>query len=150
AVRVDERGHVAHARVERIALELDSFAFELRSRGSDVVDVKERDAVSRRLELHAEPRRLPNPEAGLTDPELVPRTRVGSQPERLDVEPLRPLCISGGDADRVDLRDQTQPTEPSIWSWMRRFISTAYSSGSSFVIDSTKPDTISAEASASE
>jgi hypothetical protein len=33
---------------------------------------------------------------------------------------------------------------------MRRFISTAYSSGSSFVIGSTKPDTIIALASASE
>jgi hypothetical protein len=42
------------------------------------------------------------------------------------------------------------PTDPSIWSWISRFISTAYSSGSSFVIGSTKPDTISAEASGSE
>ncbi len=43
-----------------------------------------------------------------------------------------------------------QPTEPSICSWIRRFISTAYSSGSSLVIGSTKPATIIAEASASE
>jgi len=42
------------------------------------------------------------------------------------------------------------PTEPSICSRIRRFISTAYSSGSSFVIGSTKPATIMAEASASE
>ena len=46
--------------------------------------------------------------------------------------------------------DVDQPTEPSIWSWISRFISTAYSSGSSFVIGSTKPETIIAVASASE
>ena len=43
-----------------------------------------------------------------------------------------------------------QPTEPSICSWIRRFISTAYSSGSSLVIGSTKPATIIAAASLSE
>ena len=43
-----------------------------------------------------------------------------------------------------------QPTDPSICSWIRRFISTAYSSGSSLVIGSTKPETIIALASASE
>ena len=42
------------------------------------------------------------------------------------------------------------PTDPSIWSWMSLFISTAYSSGSSLVIGSTKPETIMALASASE
>ena len=42
-----------------------------------------------------------------------------------------------------------QPTEPSICSWISRFISTAYSSGSSLVIGSMKPDTTIAEASAS-
>jgi hypothetical protein len=42
------------------------------------------------------------------------------------------------------------PTEPSIWSRISRFISTAYSSGSSLVIGSTKPETIIADASASE
>jgi hypothetical protein len=40
-----------------------------------------------------------------------------------------------------------QPTEPSIWIWIRRFISTAYSSGSSLTIGSMKPATIIAEAS---
>ena len=41
------------------------------------------------------------------------------------------------------------PTAPSIWSWMRRFISTAYSIGSSLTIGSMKPFTIMALASAS-
>ena len=44
----------------------------------------------------------------------------------------------------------SQPTEPSICSWISRFISTAYSSGSSLVIGSTKPVTIIAQASVSE
>src|SRR5262249_20576429 len=39
------------------------------------------------------------------------------------------------------------PTEPSIWSWISRFISTAYSIGSSFTIGSMKPATIMASAS---
>src|SRR5437667_640298 len=39
------------------------------------------------------------------------------------------------------------PTEPSICSWIRRFISTAYSIGSSFTIGSMKPETIIAAAS---
>src|SRR5579871_5658807 len=43
-----------------------------------------------------------------------------------------------------------QPTEPSIWIWISRFISIAYSSGSSLTIGSMKPETIKAEASASE
>ena len=42
------------------------------------------------------------------------------------------------------------PTEPSICSWISRFSSTAYSSGSSFVIGSTNPETIIAEASSSD
>ena len=47
------------------------------------------------------------------------------------------------------LGQRVQPTDPSICSWIRRFISTAYSSGSSLVIGSMKPETIMAEASAS-
>jgi hypothetical protein len=41
-----------------------------------------------------------------------------------------------------------QPTDPSICSCINRFISTAYSSGSSLTIGSTKPATTIAEASA--
>src|SRR5207247_7302011 len=144
-----ERGHVAHAGVERVVFDLDSSALELGTCSGDVVDAQQRDGVSRRLELHSEALRLPDPEAGLTDPELVPRTRVRSQAERLDVEPVRSLRVSGRDPDRVDPRDQTQPTEPSICSWISRFISTAYSSGTSFVIGSMNPDTTMAEASSS-
>ena len=39
--------------------------------------------------------------------------------------------------------------EPSIWSSMRRFISTAYSIGSSLTIGSMKPLTMSLDASSS-
>jgi len=42
-----------------------------------------------------------------------------------------------------------QPTEPSIWSSIRRFSSTAYSIGSSRVIGSMNPFTIIAVASGS-
>ena len=68
----------------------------------------------------------------------------------LAVEVLRLLDVGHGHPDEVDALDVDQPTEPSICSWISRFISTAYSSGSSFVIGSTKPETIIAEASASE
>ena len=70
--------------------------------------------------------------------------------QRLAVEPLRPLHVLNRNGDEIRPLHVDQPTEPSIWSWIRRFISTAYSSGSSFVIGSTKPDTTIADASASE
>ena len=43
-----------------------------------------------------------------------------------------------------------QPTDPSIWSWISLFISTAYSIGSSLTSGSMNPLTIRVEASASE
>src|SRR4029450_9716090 len=70
--------------------------------------------------------------------------------ERLAVEAVRSGQVLDGHPDEVDALGVDHPTEPSIWSWISRFISTAYSSGSSFVIGSTKPETIIAEASASE
>src|SRR6187401_1242028 len=55
--------------------------------------------------------------------------------------------------DRVSVEREgggrRHPTAPSIWSWIRRFISTAYSIGSSLTIGSMKPFTIIALASAS-
>src|SRR6185503_14229820 len=53
------------------------------------------------------------------------------------------LCDGGLHGERG------HPTEPSIWSWISRFISTAYSMGSSFTTGSMKPDTIIAPASSS-
>ena len=94
---------------------------------------------------------LPDREARLSDPELVLRLCSSARrPEHFAVELLRALSVTRRNRDEVQLLDPGQPTEPSIWSWISRFISTAYSSGSSFVIGSTKPETISAEASASE
>src|SRR4029077_11518378 len=59
------------------------------------------------------------------------------QAERLAVEAPRPFHVRDRHRDEVGALDD-QPTEPSIWSWISRFISTAYSSGSSFVIGSTQ------------
>ena len=72
--------------------------------------------------------------------------------ERVAVERRRALEIRDGHRDEVDPLDEStdQPTLPSICSWISRFISTAYSSGSSFVIGSTNPETIIALASDSE
>src|SRR5436309_2685247 len=78
------------------------------------------------------------------------RVRAALQAERPAVELVSALKVLNRDADEVDAFRVDQPTEPSICSWISRFISTAYSSGSSFVIGSTKPDTISADDSASE
>ena len=58
-------------------------------------------------------------------------------------------ALAGDGSDRRG-RPRRYPTDPSICSWISRFISTAYSSGSSLTIGSTKPETIMAEASASE
>ena len=80
-----------------------------------------------------------------------------AEPERVDVEGARALPVGRRHGDEIGLPDlhgvlpgpPGYPTEPSIWNWISRFISTAYSSGSSFVIGSTKPETIIALASAS-
>src|ERR1044072_1179309 len=106
AVGIGEESHVAHAGVERVAGERDAFALELRARGGDVLDVQREVAVLRGLERHALLLRLPDAEAGLADPELVSRVRVGAQAERLAVELARALGILRRDADEVELRDQ--------------------------------------------
>src|SRR5437016_876091 len=88
--------------------------------------------------------------AGLElDPVVVGGVRVLPKAQHAPVEVCRLLDVRGRYADVVDALDLDQPTDPSICSWISRFISTAYSSGSSFVIGSTKPETISADASAS-
>src|SRR5207342_3737661 len=71
---------------------------------------------------------------------------VGRDRERLV---RRPGSLAGTRQPGGLGRRRHQPTEPSIWSWISRFISTAYSSGSSLVMGSTKPLTIIALASAS-
>ena len=88
--------------------------------------------------------------AGLVFDPVVELARAGRQAEHAPVEVLRLLDVGHGHPDVVDALDVDQPTEPSICSWISRFISTAYSSGSSLVIGSTKPETIIAEASVSE
>ena len=89
--------------------------------------------------------------AGLVlDPALARCVRVAREAERLPVELVCGFEIGDGDGYEVDALGADQPTDPSICSWIRRFISTAYSSGSSLVIGSTKPETIIADASASE
>ena len=57
-----------------------------------------------------------------------------------------PRCQWPGDlsTSRSGIKEtgEHQPTEPSICSWIKRFISTAYSIGSSFTNGSKKPLTI--------
>src|SRR5207302_1376831 len=103
------------------------------------------------LELSTHPRRIDEVQADVPGLELrEARVEVGAvDRQRLAVELLRPLHVLHGHRHEVGALDD-QPTDPSICSWMSRFISTAYSSGSSFVIGSTKPETTIAEASVSE
>jgi hypothetical protein len=70
AVRIFEVGHVADAGVVRLAVEADALRLELCARGLDVVDLQQDDAVRLRLVLDAEPRRRPDREARVADPEL--------------------------------------------------------------------------------
>ena len=141
---------MADAGIHHVAEKLDALCLELRPRLGDVIDVQRRMGARLGLELHPVSRWLPDAETGLTYPELKARALVRPQAQCLDVEGARALGVLGGDGDEVELLKQAQPTEPSIWSWISRFISTAYSSGSSFVIGSTKPETIIALASVSE
>src|SRR5262249_26401801 len=152
AVGIVEESHVADARVEGLATELDALALELAARRGDVGD-PQRDVVRVRREGQAHLLGLPDAKRDLPASDLEPaggHVAVERQADRLEVELSRALNALRRDRQEVDALDDHYPTEPSIWSWIRRFISTAYSSGSSFVIGSTKPDTTIAEASASE
>jgi len=86
AVGILEARHVADAGVERLTVELDALPLELGAGCSNVVDVQQGDRVRLRRVLSAEPRRLPDREAALADPELVPGPFVGPQAKGLDVE----------------------------------------------------------------
>jgi hypothetical protein len=141
-VGVGERGSVTDTGIERVHCELDAVALQRRPRVGDVGD-PQGDRAAEGRERDREVARL------VLDP-AVARPGVPHEPKDTAVEVLRPLQITDGLRDEVDVLSLDQPTEPSIWSWISRFISTAYSRGSSFVIGSTKPDTIIAEASASE
>src|SRR5262249_56577218 len=122
------------------------------ARGSDVGEAQG-EVVGVRRKGTANLLGPPDPQRALPAGHLEPaggHVAVERQAERLEVELSRALDVLRRDRQEVDALDDHYPTEPSIWSWIRRFISTAYSSGSSFVIGSTKPDTTIAEASASE
>ena len=121
------------------------------ARASATSATRKRDRVLVDVELHPgllgnhdRQRDVPGLELG---PVLV-RQLIPLETERLPVELQRSFLVSRGQRHEIRALDvDRQPTDPSICSWINRFISTAYSSGSSFVIGSTKPETISAEAS---
>src|SRR5215212_6792658 len=144
---------MADAAVDDLAVELDALRFQPRASGRNVADA-DRDPRRARRERPADARGIEDIERDLAERELdvVLVLRLDRKPQRLAVELLRPGDVLRENRDEVDSLDfeQAQPTEPSICSWISRFISTAYSSGSSLVMGSTKPDTISADASASE
>ena len=105
AVGVAEERHVADTGVERVAAELDAFRLELLSCGLDVFDVESQVPVALWLERHSELLRLPDAEAGVAGPELVPRVLIPFQPEDLAVEPSRAIGVLRRDADEVELHD---------------------------------------------
>src|SRR5438477_8416927 len=152
AVRVLEDRHVADAAVERrlVEVELDALRLELLLRRLDVRHPQRDRARVRPLERLADVLHLQEVEADVLAElilgEALLRVLDLRQAERLAVEALRPFHVRDRHRDEVGALDD-QPTDPSIWSWISRFISTAYSSGSSFVIGSTKPLTIIALAS---
>jgi hypothetical protein len=152
SVRVGEERHLAHTGVVRLSGKLDTVPLERRACGCDVGHAQG-DAVPIGAELDPDLIWMEEENrdvAGLEFGKDRVRPRIRAQAERLAVEPLCPFEVACRQRDEVRTLDLDQPTEPSIWSWISRFISTAYSSGSSFVIGSTKPETIIADASASE
>jgi hypothetical protein len=90
AVGVAEERHVTDPGVERVALELDTFRFEIGSRLRDVLHLEREVRRLLRLELLAEPLRLPDVQALIAGPELEPSVVVAAQAERVDVERGRP------------------------------------------------------------
>src|SRR5215218_2709698 len=152
AVGVAERRHVAHARVEDVAVERHALFLERPLRLRDVRHAQRDRRRVRPAELLPDVRRVEEvQERVLAELELGPPTVTRLlEAERVPVPRRRPLEIRHGHRHEVGPLDGDHPTDPSIWSWIRRFISTAYSSGSSFVIGSTNPETTIAEASDSE
>src|SRR2546425_7274098 len=150
-VGILEERHVAGARIARLPVELDTLRLE-RSPGGANVRNADREAAQVWRERLTRTGRVEDVQGDLSAAKfhVVRPFGLELEAERLPVELLRPLDVLRQKRDEVDLLDFNQPTEPSICSWISRFISTAYSSGSSFVIGSTKPDTIRADASASE
>src|SRR6201986_311045 len=152
-VGVLEDAHVTDAGVERLAAELDALRLELLLRPPDIGRAQGDRRRMRPRERAADVLHLEEIEADvlaeLVLGEALLRVLDLQQAERLAVEALRPLHVRDRHRDEVGAFDD-QPTEPSIWSWISRFISTAYSSGSSLVIGSMKPETTIAEASLSE
>src|SRR6266568_4607673 len=152
AVGIGEESHVTDTRVERLTVKLDPCLLEQAARLGDVGDAQ-RDRVLVGVELH--PSLLGNHDrqrdvAGVELRPVLVRQLVPPEAELLAVELECSFLISRSQRHEIRPLDIDQPTDPSICSWINRFISTAYSSGSSLVIGSTKPDTISADASGSE
>src|SRR4051794_26305134 len=150
-VGIAEERHMANARVERVALERAPARLEVGARLRDVGDAQRDVCRVRPAKGRADVVELEQVDTHvLAQLELREAAlRHVLEAERVAVEPRRTLHVGDRDGDEVRPFDD-QPTEPSICSWIRRFISTAYSSGSSFVIGSTKPLTIIADASDSE
>src|SRR5438445_13186007 len=71
AVGIEERRHVADARLDRLTVELDALRLELGARSLDVVDVEQRDRVRLRLVLLAPLAGHPDREARLSDPKFA-------------------------------------------------------------------------------
>ena len=113
AVGILEERHVADARVEGLAEELDALRLELGARRGDVVDVQRDVRVLLRRELHPERGRLVDPEARLADPELALAGGVGPQPERVDVEGPRSRPVGGRHGDEVEARHRA--SQPRDW-----------------------------------
>ena len=158
-VGIAEERHVADRRVEGLAVEGDALRLELAARVSATSGTRSAiDAGVRRRELGADALHVEQVEADVLAELVLGEALLLAmadriEPERLAVELLRPLHVGDRHRDEVrplDDHARTSRPSPSIWSWIRRFISTAYSSGSSFVIGSTKPLTTIADASDSE
>src|SRR5205085_8384613 len=126
--------------VEDVAVELDALRLELAACPRHVQHTERDVRAVRCRERGADRLHVQEVEADVLAQLVLGEAGVACllEPQRLAVEPLRPLHVGDGHRDEVGPLDD-QPTDPSICSWIRRFISTAYSSGSSFVIGSTKP-----------
>ena len=133
------------ARDDRAKVRLD----ELRPLGHQPRDASERDAAGGiALDRQHSRMRLEGVRIEAAEVREAPRLlAIGRDRERLV---RRPGSLAGTRQPGGLGRRRHQPTDPSICNWISRFISTAYSSGSSLVIGSMKPDTIIAEASSSE
>jgi hypothetical protein len=105
SVGVREERHVADTGINGVPDERDALAFQFGSSGGDIIDVQREVTVLLGRKRHPDLGRFPDPETGLSSPELEARSRIRTQAKRVRVEAPESLCVLRWDRNEVKLGD---------------------------------------------